>query len=58
MTLFEIPVGFASVFMMILVGYFVLTVWFGSPQAPVVQKAPVRVPEEPKATLPSELNAG
>ena len=40
MTLLEIPVGYASVFTMILIGYFVLTVWFGAPPAPApaVQK--------------------
>lgn len=57
MTLFDIPVGFASVFFMILIGYFVLTVWFGSPQAPVVQRVTPakRVGDE---RPPAELNAG
>lgn len=57
MTLFDIPVGFASVFLMILIGYFVLTVWFGSPQpVPVTQKPAVpKVPEKDEA--PKEISA-
>lgn len=39
MTAFDIPVGFASVFLVILIGYFVLTVWFGKPSEPVVQRS-------------------
>lgn len=55
MTLFDIPVGFASSFLMILIGYFVLTVWFGAPQAPVEKLQPAkRVADEP----PVELNVG
>ncbi|NJL25544.1 MAG: hypothetical protein HC902_10475 [Calothrix sp. SM1_5_4] len=46
MVLMDIPVGFASVFTMILIGYFVLTVWFGKPSQPVVQHSPdTRKPE-------------
>ena len=53
MNLLDIPVGFASVFLMILIGYFVLTVWFGAPQ-PVVVKAP----EPQDAKDGRTLNAG
>jgi hypothetical protein len=52
----EIPVGFASVFMVILIGFFVLTVWFGKPEAPVVQRPSPKVPAANDS--PSELNAG
>lgn len=38
MTFFDIPVGPASVFTMILIGYFVMTVWFGKAPEPVVQR--------------------
>lgn len=38
MSIFEIPVGLASTFLAILIGYFVLTVWFGKPAPPVVQE--------------------
>lgn len=44
--LFEIPAGPASVFMLILIGYFVMTVWFGKAPEPVVQK--IRKPSNEK----------
>lgn len=47
MTVLDIPVGYASVFFMILTGYFVLTVWFGKPAEPIVQRATVRPPIPP-----------
>ncbi|MBX3022866.1 MAG: hypothetical protein KF799_14420 [Bdellovibrionales bacterium] len=55
MTLFDIPVGFASVFMMILIGYFVLTVWFGAPQAPVVAVQKTQAPLDEATPAQSEL---
>jgi hypothetical protein len=58
----DIPVGFASVFTMILIGYFVLTVWFGKPPAPVViQRSPPQPLPTPRSTetpVQSELNVG
>lgn len=57
MTLFDIPVGFASVFMMILIGYFVLTVWFGAPPAPAVQKISPH-PQPSDEARARDLNAG
>lgn len=57
MTGMEIPVGPASIFTLILIGYFVLTVWFGKPQ-PVVQKAAVPKPLPPPEPRAQDLNAG
>jgi hypothetical protein len=47
MTIFDIPVGPASVFTMILIGYFVMTVWFGKEPQPVVQKISPSQPQPP-----------
>jgi len=59
MSFLEIPVGPASVFVLILIGYFVMTVWFGSPQ-PIVTKSQQPSPETPKpprSEEPRELTA-
>jgi hypothetical protein len=61
MSAFEIPMGPASVFTLILIGYFVLTVWFGKPQPVVQVKAQINPPQPaqaPQAERTRDLNAG